>query len=78
MRKQGDGQPESREKPTTGEDLNALLLDVDPLSTHEGEVELDRVEMQDLEVQVAAFGRCRRFGNFFRVLGEFPTGFDHQ
>jgi hypothetical protein len=52
---------------------NALLLDVDSVGSHEGKVELDGLEVQDLEVKVTALRGRLGFRDLVGVFREFAA-----
>lgn len=51
---------------------DSLLVDVDTVRSHEAEVELDRLEVEDFKVDVASARRRFRIRNVLGLVGEFP------
>jgi hypothetical protein len=51
----------------------SLLIDVDAIRAHERKVELDRLEVENLEVDVASAGGSLRLGDLLRLVGEFAV-----
>lgn len=53
---------------------HVLLVDADAISPHEREIELDRLEVKDLEVDVAGARRSLGFRNPCRLVRKFAGG----
>lgn len=52
----------------------SLLIDVDAICAHEREIELDRLEVENLEVDVAGARSALGLGDLLRLVGEFAAG----